>query len=90
MKVPLFRAFFWGIQLFPMSSGSKMTGCLIWREFLNMTRKMLWSVPFLKVGLHMHTVPQNKDKFAINNLSYCCKALTFTHSLVYEFLCVQF
>ena len=34
----------------------------------------------------MHTVPQNKDKFTINNLSYCCKALIFTQSLVYEFL----
>ena len=41
---------------------------------------------FLKVGLHMHTVPQNKDKFTINNLFYCCKALIFTHPLVYEFL----
>ena len=35
----------------------------------------------------MHTVPQNKDKFTINNLFYCCKALIFTHPLVYEFLC---
>ena len=31
----------------------------------------------------MHTVPQNKDEFTINNLFYCCKALTFTHSLAY-------
>ena len=38
----------------------------------------------------MHTVLQNKDKFTINNLFYYCKALTFTHPLVYEFLCVQF
>ena len=38
----------------------------------------------------MHTAPQNKDKFTIDNLPYCCKALTFTHSLVYQFLCVQF
>ena len=35
----------------------------------------------------MHTVPQNRDKFTINNLFYCCKALIFTHPLVYEFLC---
>ena len=35
----------------------------------------------------MHTVPQNKDKFTINNLFYCCEALIFTHPLVYEFLC---
>ena len=35
----------------------------------------------------MHTVPQNEDKFTINNLSYCCKALTFTQLIVYEFLC---
>ena len=35
----------------------------------------------------MHTVPQNKDKFTINNLFYCCKALIFTHPSVYEFLC---
>ena len=34
----------------------------------------------------MHTVPQNKDKFAINNLFHCCEALIFTHLLVYEFL----
>ena len=34
----------------------------------------------------MHTVPQNKDKFTINNSFYCCKALIFTHPLVYEFL----
>ena len=38
----------------------------------------------------MHTVPQNKDKFTINNLFYCCKFLTFTQPFVYEFLCVQF
>ena len=38
----------------------------------------------------MHTLPQNKDRFTINSLLYCCKALTFTHSLVYEFLCVPF
>ena len=35
----------------------------------------------------MHTVPQNRDKFTINNLFYCYKALIFTHPLVYEFLC---
>ena len=35
----------------------------------------------------MHTVPQNKDEFTINNLFYCCEALIFTHPLVYEFLC---
>ena len=35
----------------------------------------------------MHTVPQNKDKFTINDLFYCCEGLIFTHSLVYEFLC---
>ena len=35
----------------------------------------------------MHTVPQNKDKFTINKLFYCCEALIFTHPLVYEFLC---
>ena len=35
----------------------------------------------------MHTVPQNEDKFTINNLLYCCKALIFTLPLVYEFLC---
>ena len=52
-----------------------------------MTGKTFWSVSFLKVGLHMHTVPQNRDKFTINNLFYCCKALIFTHPLVYEFLC---
>ena len=41
---------------------------------------------FFKVGVHMHTEPQNKDKFEINNLFYCCEALIFTHPLVYEFL----
>ena len=35
----------------------------------------------------MHTVPENKDKFTINNLSYGFKGLIFTHPLVYEFLC---
>ena len=35
----------------------------------------------------MHTVSQNKDKFSINNLFYCCEALIFTQPLVYEFLC---
>ena len=35
----------------------------------------------------MHTEPQNIDKFTINDLSYCCKALIFTHPLVYELLC---
>ena len=35
----------------------------------------------------MHTVPQNKDEFTINNLSYHCDALIFTQPLVYEFLC---
>ena len=35
----------------------------------------------------MHIVPQNKDKFTINNLFYCCKVLIFTHPLVHEFLC---
>ena len=35
----------------------------------------------------MHTVPQNKYKFTINNLFYCCEALIFTQPLVYEFLC---
>ena len=35
----------------------------------------------------MHTVPQNKDKFTIDNLFYCCKALNFTHPQVFEFLC---
>ena len=35
----------------------------------------------------MHTVSKNKDRFTINNLFYCCKALIFTHPLVYEFLC---
>ena len=39
------------------------------------------------VGLHMHTVPQNIDKFTVNSLSYCCEALIFTHPLVYEFIC---
>ena len=41
---------------------------------------------FLKVGLHVHTAPQNKDKFTINNLFYCYEALIFAHSLVYKFL----
>ena len=62
----------------------------VWWEYWNVTGKTFWSVPFLKVGLHMHTVPQNRDKFTINNLFYYCKALTFTHPLVYEFLCVPF
>ena len=35
----------------------------------------------------MHTAPQNKDKFTINNLFYCFKALNFTHPRVFEFLC---
>ena len=52
-----------------------------------MTCKTFWSVSFFKVGLHMYTVPQNRDKFTINNLFYCCKSLIFTHSLIYEFLC---
>ena len=34
----------------------------------------------------MHSVPQNKDKFTINNLFYRFEALIFTHPLVYEFL----
>ena len=71
-----------------MSSGSKMAGFLI--EFWNITCKIFWSVSFFKVGLHMHAVPKNEDRFTVNNLSYSCNALTFTHSLVYEFLCVQF
>ena len=35
----------------------------------------------------MQTVPQNKEKFTINNLLYCCEALIFTHPLVCKFLC---
>ena len=35
----------------------------------------------------MHTVPQNKVKFTINNSSYCFEALIFTQPLEYEFLC---
>ena len=35
----------------------------------------------------MHTVLQNKDKFTVNNLFHCCKALIFTQPLVHEFLC---
>ena len=35
----------------------------------------------------MRTVPQNRNKFTINDLFYYCKALIFTHPLVYEFLC---
>ena len=35
----------------------------------------------------MYTVPQNKDKFTINDLFYCCKVLIFILPLVYEFLC---
>ena len=34
----------------------------------------------------MYTVPQNKDKFTINDLFYWCKALIFIQPLVYEFL----
>ena len=64
-----------------------MAACLIWPECWNMTCKTSWSVSFFKVGLHMHTVPQNKDEFTINNLSYCCEALIFTHPLVYMVLC---
>ena len=52
-----------------------------------MTGITFWSVSFLKAGLHMHIVPQNRDKFTINNLSYYCKALIFTHPLVHEFQC---
>ena len=52
-----------------------------------MTDKTFCSLSFFKVDLHMHTVPQNRDKFTTNNLFYCCKALIFTHPLVYEFLC---
>ena len=37
----------------------------------------------------MYTVPENTDKFTINNLFYCCEVLILTHSLVYEFLCVH-
>ena len=47
----------------------------------------IWSVSFFIVGLHMHTIPQNKDEFTINNLFHCCEALIFTQPLVYEFLC---
>ena len=52
-----------------------------------MTDKTFCSLSFFKVDLHMHTVSQNRDKFTTNNLFYCCKALIFTHPLVYEFLC---
>ena len=52
-----------------------------------MTGKILGSVPSFKVVLHMHTLPQNKDIFAIYNLVYWCEALIFTQSLVYGFLC---
>ena len=62
----------------------------VWREFLNMTGKTFWTVSFLEAGLHMRTVPKNRDEFTINNLFYYCKALTSTHPLVYEFLCVPF
>ena len=34
----------------------------------------------------IHTVPQNKDKFTINNLFHCCEALIL-HTFSYEFLC---
>ena len=52
-----------------------------------MTGKKLWPISFFQIGLHMHSVPQNKDKFPINNLFHCCKALLFTQSSVCEFLC---
>ena len=35
----------------------------------------------------MQTVPQKKDEKTINDLSYCCEALIFTHPLVYMVLC---
>ena len=63
-----------------MLSGSKMAGCLIWQEYWNLTGKTLWSQSVFKVGQHTHTVPQDKDKFTINNLFYCCRALTL-HTL---------
>ena len=41
---------------------------------------LIWSTYSYK------TVPQNKDKFTINDLFYWCKALIFIQPLVYEFL----
>ena len=49
-----------------------------------MTGKTFCSLSFFKVDLHMHTVPQNRDKLTINNLFYCCIALIFTHPLVHH------
>ena len=51
-----------------MASGSKKASCLILMRILELTGKKLWSLSFCLVGLHMHSVPQNKDKPTINNL----------------------
>ena len=34
----------------------------------------------------MHTIPQNIDKFTVNNLLFSCEALIFTYPLEYEFI----
>ena len=69
------------------SSGSKMVVCLSLMRILEYDWWKIMTYIVFQIGLHMHTVPQNKDKFTINNLFYCCKALLFTQSSVCEFLC---
>ena len=49
--------------------------------------KHFCSVSLFQVGLHIHSVPKNKDKFTRNDLFHCWETLIFTYPLVYEFLC---
>ena len=69
------------------SSGSKMVGCLSLMRILEYDWWKIMTYIVFQIGLHMHTVPQNKDKFTIDYIFYCCKALLFTQSSICEFLC---
>ena len=63
-----------------MSNGLKISALQI---FMRKLEYDSWSLSLVLVGLHLHNVPQIKDKFSINHLVYCFEALISIHPLVY-------
>ena len=66
-----------------------------WGYFLTLSLplvRILFTDPLL-VKSKFHAPPPSpyiRTSFMDAPLSYCCKALTLTHPLVYEFMCVPF
>ena len=71
VHLPLFMAFFWGIYLILNINWLKNN------RSSNFDEKTFWSVFLFLVGLHVYTVLQYKEKFAINNFFYCSEALVY-------------